>query len=246
MGALLFGAPGFWLSHEGPLVCGAWGVACSSFARPGDTPAPGRLAKEQVLRYRLVRPEPVPFQKTCRGKFGWNVAFVCFCLFGLLSISAWMFLMHFVFVSKPPIFTWQRLMFSFLRVDLKWSGIFIVIFKRSAFLVKDFIKKNIVFLALLSSSFWNHCSFLKYGFPSHWNSRPAFASLILKDGNGRRHDDKNSKQSIFEVLKIFFGLENYTKEQILLFIAVHFTFVLSGVLLAFMDSLTAKTKSKIK
>ena len=40
--------------------------------------------------------------------------------------------------------------------------------------------------------------------------------------------------------------ENYTKEQILLFIAVHFTFVLSGVLLAYMDSLTAKTKSKIK
>ena len=48
------------------------------------------------------------------------------------------------------------------------------------------------------------------------------------------------------LLKIFFGLENYTKEQILLFIAVHFTFVLSGVLLAFMDSLTAKTKSKTK
>ena len=48
------------------------------------------------------------------------------------------------------------------------------------------------------------------------------------------------------LLKIFFGLENYTKEQILLFIAVHFTFVLSGVLLAYMDSLTAKIKSKTK
>ena len=35
------------------------------------------------------------------------------------------------------------------------------------------------------------------------------------------------------LLKIFFGLENYTREQILLFIAVHFTFVLSGVLLAY-------------
>ena len=41
------------------------------------------------------------------------------------------------------------------------------------------------------------------------------------------------------LLKLFFGLENYTKEQILLFIAVHFTFVLSlGVLLAYMDFLT--------
>ena len=45
------------------------------------------------------------------------------------------------------------------------------------------------------------------------------------------------------LLKIFFGLENYTREQILLFIAVHFTFVLSGVLLAYMDSLTAKSKA---
>ena len=45
------------------------------------------------------------------------------------------------------------------------------------------------------------------------------------------------------LLKIFFGLENYTKEQILLFIAVHFTFVLSGVLLAYMDFLTERSKS---
>ena len=44
------------------------------------------------------------------------------------------------------------------------------------------------------------------------------------------------------LLKIFFGLENYTQNQILLFIAVHFTFVVSGVLLAYMDSLTAKSK----
>jgi len=44
------------------------------------------------------------------------------------------------------------------------------------------------------------------------------------------------------LLKIFFGLENYTQNQVILFIAVHFTFVLSGVLLAYMDSLTAKGK----
>ena len=44
------------------------------------------------------------------------------------------------------------------------------------------------------------------------------------------------------LLKIFFGLENYTNSQILLFIAVHFTFVLSGVLLAYMDSIVAKSK----
>ena len=48
------------------------------------------------------------------------------------------------------------------------------------------------------------------------------------------------------LLKIFFGLENYTREQILLFIAVHFTFVLSGVLLAYMDSLTVKSKLQNK
>ena len=44
------------------------------------------------------------------------------------------------------------------------------------------------------------------------------------------------------LLKIFFGLENYSQNEILLFIAVHFTFVISGVLLAYMDSLTAKSK----
>ena len=44
------------------------------------------------------------------------------------------------------------------------------------------------------------------------------------------------------LLKVFFGLENYTQNQVILFIAVHFTFVLSGVLLAYMDSLTAKGK----
>ena len=48
------------------------------------------------------------------------------------------------------------------------------------------------------------------------------------------------------LLKVFFGLENYTQSQILLFIAVHFTFVLSGVLLAYMDSLIAKNKSREK
>jgi len=46
------------------------------------------------------------------------------------------------------------------------------------------------------------------------------------------------------LLKIFFGLENYTQSQVLLFIAVHFTFVLSGVLLAYMDSLIAGGKKK--
>ena len=44
------------------------------------------------------------------------------------------------------------------------------------------------------------------------------------------------------LLKIFFGLENYSENEILLFIAVHFTFVVSGVLLAYMDSLTAKSR----
>ena len=46
------------------------------------------------------------------------------------------------------------------------------------------------------------------------------------------------------LLKIFFALEKYSKEQILLFIAVHLTFVLSGVLLAYMDSLVAKNQKK--
>ena len=45
------------------------------------------------------------------------------------------------------------------------------------------------------------------------------------------------------LLKIFMSLDNYTKEQIILYIAVHLAFVLSGVLLAFMDYLIGKTET---
>ena len=45
-----------------------------------------------------------------------------------------------------------------------------------------------------------------------------------------------------QLLKIFFDLKEYTKEEIYLFIAVHLTFVISGVLLALMDYIAAKAK----
>ena len=44
------------------------------------------------------------------------------------------------------------------------------------------------------------------------------------------------------LLKVFFAIEKYTDSQIILFIAIHLTFVLSGVLLAYMDSLNVKNK----
>ncbi len=44
------------------------------------------------------------------------------------------------------------------------------------------------------------------------------------------------------LLKVFFDLDKYTKEQIILFIAIHFTFVISGVILAYMDTLISKNK----
>ena len=45
-----------------------------------------------------------------------------------------------------------------------------------------------------------------------------------------------------QLLKIFFDLKDYTKEEIYLFIAVHVTFVISGVLLALMDYIASKVK----
>ena len=45
-----------------------------------------------------------------------------------------------------------------------------------------------------------------------------------------------------QLLKIFFDLKEYTREEIYLFIAVHLTFVISGVLLALMDYIAAKSK----
>ena len=45
------------------------------------------------------------------------------------------------------------------------------------------------------------------------------------------------------LLKVFMSLAEYTKEQIMLYIFVHLTFVGSGVLLAFMDYIIGKTES---
>ena len=45
-----------------------------------------------------------------------------------------------------------------------------------------------------------------------------------------------------QLLKIFFDLKDYTREEIYLFIAVHLTFVISGVLLALMDYIAFKAK----
>ena len=45
-----------------------------------------------------------------------------------------------------------------------------------------------------------------------------------------------------QLLKIFFDLKDYTREEIYLFIVVHLTFVISGVLLALMDYIASKVK----
>lgn len=45
------------------------------------------------------------------------------------------------------------------------------------------------------------------------------------------------------LLKLFFDIDKYSKETIYLFIAVHLTFVISGVILASMDYIVAKTKA---
>jgi len=48
---------------------------------------------------------------------------------------------HFVLVSKPPILTLQKLIFSFFKVDLKVLGIARLIFMRSV-LLSDGLKKK--------------------------------------------------------------------------------------------------------
>ena len=46
--------------------------------------------------------------------------------------------------------------------------------------------------------------------------------------------------SAIHLLKAFMAVDDYTREHIILLIAIHLTFVVSGVLLAFMDYLAAK------
>ena len=59
----------------------------------------------------------------------------------LISISAGKSSKHLVRLSKPPIFTLQRLIFSLSRVTLKVLGIAKLIFKRSVFLSDGLRKK---------------------------------------------------------------------------------------------------------
>ena len=87
---------------------------------------------------------------------------------------------------------------------------------------------------ILRGIYWSLCGKILMGFVSSLKGRLSFHKLKLVSSI--------VAISGIHLLKIFFGLENYTQNQLLLFIAVHFTFVLSGVLLAYMDSLTAKGK----
>jgi len=45
------------------------------------------------------------------------------------------------------------------------------------------------------------------------------------------------------LLKVFMSLDDYTEKQIMLYIFVHLTFVISGVLLALMDFIIGKTST---
>ena len=45
------------------------------------------------------------------------------------------------------------------------------------------------------------------------------------------------------LLKVFMSLDDYTENQIMLYIFVHLTFVISGVLLALMDFIIGKTST---
>ena len=59
----------------------------------------------------------------------------------LISISAGRSSKHLVRLSKPPILTLQRLIFSLSKVGLKFLGIAKFIFKRSV-LLSDGLKKK--------------------------------------------------------------------------------------------------------
>jgi|TARA_B110000503_G_C6926222_1_gene320814 uncharacterized protein (TIGR00645 family) len=48
------------------------------------------------------------------------------------------------------------------------------------------------------------------------------------------------------LLKIFMNLNNYDKEKIMMYVVVHLTFVISGVLLALMDYIMSKSVRKHK
>jgi uncharacterized protein (TIGR00645 family) len=48
--------------------------------------------------------------------------------------------------------------------------------------------------------------------------------------------------SAIHLLKAFISIETYEREQVILLVVIHMAFVVSGVLLAYMDSISAKVK----
>ena len=48
------------------------------------------------------------------------------------------------------------------------------------------------------------------------------------------------------LLKVFMNLNNYDKEKIIMYVVVHLSFVISGVLLALMDYIMSKSVRKHK
>ena len=139
------------------------------------------------------------------------------CLVVLL-ITFFSELIHF-FTGSITFEETEVILFALTLIDLSFTG-------------------NLLLIAIFSG-YENYISKIDVG---NHEDKPSWMGTVDFSGLKLKLITSIVAISGIHLLKLFFNLTNYSKEQIILFIAVHLTFVLSGVILAYMDYVVAKTK----
>lgn len=141
------------------------------------------------------------------------------CLFFLL-ITFCSELLH--FFSKGIVFNeTEIILFALTLIDLSFTG-------------------NLL-LIVIFSGYENFVSKIDVG---NHEDKPSWMGTVDFSGLKLKLISSIVAISGIHLLKLFFDVESHSSEKIYLFIALHLTFVASGVILACMDYIVAKTKSK--
>lgn len=142
---------------------------------------------------------------------------ICLILLGITFFNE---LLH--FFSDGVVFEeTQMILFALTLIDLSFTG-------------------NLL-LIVIFSGYENFVSKIDVG--DH-EDKPSWMGTVDFSGLKLKLISSIVAISGIHLLKLFFAIDQYTREEIHLFIAVHITFVISGVILATMDFIVAKTKAK--
>ena len=142
---------------------------------------------------------------------------ICLILLGITFINE---LLHF-FSDGMKFEETQMILFALTLIDLSFTG-------------------NLL-LIVIFSGYENFVSKIDVG---EHEDKPSWMGTVDFSGLKLKLISSIVAISGIHLLKLFFDITKYTREEIYLFITVHLTFVISGVILATMDFIVSKTKSK--